>query len=91
MAHVATKGHKDAQYLYCLPPVTIQELEGYVSIGAMAIWVACDATWFHGDIWDNTVTEIYAWFMVLLQPGSVLEISDPFCHQRPHRCPGSGL
>lgn len=42
-----------------LPPVAIQVLEGYVSIGAVPIWVACDATWFHGDIWDKAVAEIH--------------------------------
>lgn len=29
--------------------------------------------------------------VILLQSVSVLEVSGPFCHQRPHKCPGSGL
>lgn len=49
------------------PPLgTVLVSKGFAAAGTMEIWVACTATWCHGDIHTRAAAEDHVWVMILL-------------------------
>jgi hypothetical protein len=56
---------------------------------AILIWVACTATWGHGDIWPHAATWERVWINGLITARVCVENRGPCFSQGPSRCPWS--